>query len=310
VYYVGGTYGGTTLRDALAGAVQYLERAQKLEPNAESVLVAQSAVLDFQQDGLDHRRARSELVAVGRSLIDLYPNNPLGYFRLGVALRNEGKYGQAAEYFAKAIRLSPRSAAIKTWDWNMAFCTVWAGQDREGLEWIERTTRAAGTLPPWRLKYLSVLRAAAYARTGDLQTATRVAKELNDRYPFETWRQHYPDDPDSETNRQQVRSFMDALRAAGMRDHVDPDLDFGVAPEDGLHLEFEGKTPTTAPGVTTIGTEGLAAMAEHDKPLVIDTMTMTWYRSNPGAVGLDFNGYAGRAFPMRCSNGSSTGCAS
>jgi hypothetical protein len=29
----------------------------------------------------------------------------------------------------------------------------------------------------------------------------------------------------------------------------------------------------------------------HDrKPLVIDTMSNTWYRSVPGAVGLDFNG--------------------
>ena len=45
-----------------------------------------------------------------------------------------------------------------------------------------------------------------------------------------------------------------------MRDHVDPDADFGVAPVDVLHLEFWGKTPTTAPGVTTVNTEQLAGM--------------------------------------------------
>src|SRR5215469_5326244 len=50
------------------------------------------------------------------------------------------------------------------------------------------------------------------------------------------------------------------------------------------------KTPTTAPGVTTIGTERLVAMLEHEKPLVIDTMSWTWYRSIAGAVGLDFSG--------------------
>jgi hypothetical protein len=84
-----------------------------------------------------------------------------------------------------------------------------------------------------------------------------------------------------------------------MRDHVDPDADFGVPPDDILQpssfwnerwLYSEGKTPTTAPGVTTIGTERLAAMLEHDKPLVIDTMDGSWYRSVAGAVGLDFNG--------------------
>jgi adenylate cyclase len=73
-----------------------------------------------------------------------------------------------------------------------------------------------------------------------------------------------------------------------MRDHIDPDADFGVAPTDVLHLEFEGKTPTTVPGVTTITTEQLAGMLEDKKPLVIDTMWNTWYRSIPGAVGLGF----------------------
>jgi rhodanese-related sulfurtransferase len=79
----------------------------------------------------------------------------------------------------------------------------------------------------------------------------------------------------------------------GVRDHLDPETDFGVPSDDVLH-RFDAfspdKTPTTAPGVTTIDTEQLAAMLEHDKPLVIDTMDATWYRSIPGAVGLDLSG--------------------
>ena len=51
-----------------------------------------------------------------------------------------------------------------------------------------------------------------------------------------------------------------------------------------------GEIPTTAPGVTTVGTEQLAAMLQGQKPLVIDAMVATWYRSVPGAVGLDFHG--------------------
>jgi TolB-like protein/Tfp pilus assembly protein PilF len=290
VYYFGDAWGGAALSDAMGRAVQYLERAQALEPSSERVLVAQSDVLDWQADGLDYRRARSQVLAVGRRLIDLYPNNPIGYFRLGVLLRNEGKYDEAVGYFAKAIRLDPRRGNIKTWYWSMAYCAVRAGHDREGLGWVERTMDAAGNLPPYRAKYLSLLQAAASVRTGDLDTAKRVAKELNDRYPFETWREHGPQDKDSETARQQARSFMDALKTAGLRDHVDPDADFGVAPEDVLHLELEGKTPTTAPGVTTVATEQLEGMLHDKKPLVIDTMAWTWYRSVTGAVGLDFNG--------------------
>jgi tetratricopeptide (TPR) repeat protein len=293
VYFFGDTYGGAPHEEAMGRAVHYLERAQKLEPNAESVLVAWSQALDFQEEELDYRRARSEVTAIGRRLIDVYPNNPIGYFRLGVVLRDEGKYDEAAGYFAKAIRLSPRSPAIKTWYWSMAYCAVWAGHDREGLEWIERTMRAEGSLPPIRTKKLNIFRAVAYARTGAQETAKGLVKELKDRYPFETWRRQSPADPESETNRQQALSFMEVLRTAGMREHVDPDEDFGVAPEDVLHLEFEGKTATTAPGVTTVSTERLAEMLEHDKPLVIDSMTLTWHRSIPGAVALDFNEDAG-----------------
>src|SRR5262249_47435290 len=60
--------------------------------------------------------------------------------------------------------------------------------------------------------------------------------------------------------------------------------------DDVLHLELDGKTPTAAPGATTVGTEQVSAMLPDKKPLVIDTMEFTWYRSLPGAVGLKFNG--------------------
>jgi hypothetical protein len=81
-----------------------------------------------------------------------------------------------------------------------------------------------------------------------------------------------------------------SLKAAGNRDHLDPDMNFGVGPDDVLHEYLEGKTPTTAPGATTINTEQLSTMLPKQKPLVIDTMDASWYRSVPGAVGLDFNG--------------------
>jgi TolB-like protein/DNA-binding winged helix-turn-helix (wHTH) protein len=275
---------------AIDRAVHYLARALTLEPNAESVLGEQSQVLDYQQAGLDGRQTRSEMKAVGRKLIDLYPNNFVGYFRLGVAARNEGKYEEAAGYFAKVIRLSPRSSFIKNWYWNMAVCDVLAGYDRQGLEWADRAMAAAGQLPPYSVRLLMSARTVAYFRTGEIDSAKRLAAELNERYPFLTWRSFHPQGPDNQTEQEQLSSYQKVLKAAGLRDHLDPDADFGVPPDDALHLYLEGQTPTTAPGVTTVTTEKLTTMLEHDKPLVIDTMDATWYRSITGAVGLELNG--------------------
>ncbi len=86
---------------AMPRALQYLERAQKLEPNAESVLVAQSTVLDFQLQELDYRRVRTELRATGQKLIDLYPNNYIGYFRLGGTGTERAKVRRCSGPFRK-----------------------------------------------------------------------------------------------------------------------------------------------------------------------------------------------------------------
>jgi TolB-like protein/DNA-binding winged helix-turn-helix (wHTH) protein len=275
---------------ALGRAEQYLGRARTLDPNSEAVLGAQAAVLDWQGDGLDWRRAHAEVKAVGRKLIYSYPNQPVGYFRLAVVARQEGRYDEAVEYLARSINLNPQSATIKNLYWNIAYCNIRAGHDREGLDWADRAIVAQGDLPSLRVRLLLSARAVAYFRTGQVDTAKRLVVQLNGRYPYDTWRAYSPNDPDSEREREQIRSYQDALKEAGHRDHLDPDVDFSVTPDDVLHSELEAGTPTMAPGVTTLNTERLAAMLNNEKPLVIDTMDASWYRSVPGAVGLDFNG--------------------
>ena len=81
--------------------------------------------------------------------------------------------------------------------------------------------------------------------------------------------------------------IQDALRIAGLRDHAEPDADFGVASDNALHETLEGQTPTTVAGATTVRTEELARMLAEQKPLVIDTMWRSWHLSIPGAVGLE-----------------------
>ena len=66
-------------------AEQYLGRAKMLAPNSEAVLAAEAMVVEIRGVGLDYRRVRPEQKAVSQRLVDLYPNNPSGYFRLGVS---------------------------------------------------------------------------------------------------------------------------------------------------------------------------------------------------------------------------------
>jgi tetratricopeptide (TPR) repeat protein len=246
-------------------------------------------VLDFQGEGLDYRRTRPELKVVSQRLIDLFPSDPEGYFRRAIVGRQEGRYDEAAEDYERTIQLNPNNPSIKNLYWSMAYCRILAGRDEEGLVWVNRALAAPGPLPSIRERSLFWLRAAAHFRTGDSYTAKRLAAELNERYPFDTWRARSPNNRDSETDRARFQSVQDALKAAVNRDHLDPDTDFGVIPEDVLHGTLEGKTPTTAPGTTTVNTEQLEAMLANGKPLVIDPMDLSWGRSVPGAVGLDFN---------------------
>jgi class 3 adenylate cyclase/TolB-like protein len=281
---------------ALDRATQYLARAQALEPNSESVLAIQASVLDWQATGPDARRARNDLKTIAQRLIELYPSNFAGYFELGVVAREEGRYDEAAGYYARAILLNPRNPQIQNLYWSMAVCNISAGHDVEGLKWADRAAATPGDLPRFRVRFLLFTRMVGYYRTGDVETAKRLGAEAAQRYPMATWRGYSPADPDSETNVRQARSFQDGLKGAGMRDHNDPNADFGSPSDDALHADFEGKTPTAAPGVTTVNTGQLSAMLEQDKPLVIDTMNATWFRSVPGAIGLDFQGNVSGTF--------------
>ena len=120
--------GGLSSDVGLDEAEQYLGRAKMLAPNSEAVLAAEAMVVEYRGHGLDYRRWRPEQKAVSQRLIDLYPNNPMGYFRLGVLARREGRYDECAEYFARNIRLDPRSSYSKTAYWNMAYCLITAGR--------------------------------------------------------------------------------------------------------------------------------------------------------------------------------------
>ena len=127
---------------------------------------------------------------------------------------------------------------------------------RRGLEWADRAVVAEGAVPSDREELLLSGRTAASFRLGDVNSAKRLAGQLNDHYPFDTWRGRVPNDRNSETDRGAGPKHPGRAQSRQeMADHLDPDVDFGVAPDDVLQEPWAGKTPTTAPGVTTVNTE-------------------------------------------------------
>ena len=89
----------------------------------------------------------------------------------------------------------------------------------------------------------------------------------------------------------QIARVQEGMRLAGIRDHADEDVDFGVPPDDALHMNDEARTPTTAPGVRTMRTTDLQAFLEQHKPLVLDVNG--WGKSIPGAIALPASGIGG-----------------
>src|SRR5262249_43578023 len=135
--------------------------------------------------------------------------------------------------------------------------------------------------------------AAAFARTGQMDEAKRALSEGDRLWPYFTIRSVHPEELSSPVYAQQIRNYQAALRLAGARDHADEDADFGVPVDGSLHSEIAGRTPTEAPGARTIRTAELGALLANVRPLVIDTVSNSWGRSIPGAVGLKFSGLGG-----------------
>jgi hypothetical protein len=106
-------------------------------------------------------------------------------------------------------------------------------------------------------------------------------------------RSHFPDFPYSPVFAEQIRGYQSGLRLAGERDHADEDADFGVPADGALETRVAGPTPTGVPGAKTIRTVELVRFLAEAHPVVIDTVSNSWGRSIPGAVGLRFAGLGG-----------------
>jgi adenylate cyclase len=192
-----------------------------------------------------------------------------------------------------AIRLNPRSGLNWSRYENMGFALLLLGRDEESIVWTQRTLATNPNNDAATRAQFNLRLAAAHARLGQLDEAHRAISEANRIWPYDTVRDHYPEDPSSRVFAKQIERFQAALRLAGERDHAEEDADFGVAPDDKFRADLEGLTPTTAPGATTIRTVELERLLAERAPIVIDLLLNSWGRSIPGAVGLKRAGRGG-----------------
>ena len=193
----------------------------------------------------------------------------------------------------KAIRLSPRSGYLFNRYRDMGFASLMLGRDRDAITFLERSLAINpdnNGYHQWIYRFL----AAAYARAGQMPEAKHALAEADRLWPYDTVRMHWPDDPSSSVYAEQIRRFQDARASqASATTPMKTRISAYWLPDEVLHSEFADYTPTDAPGVNTIRTADLVRFIAEVRPVLIDTVTYSWGRSIPGAVGLRFAGLGG-----------------
>jgi tetratricopeptide (TPR) repeat protein len=118
------------------------------------------------------RQGRVEpAVAHYAEALRLKPSDPRMHFNLGALLQQEGRIDEALSHYAEALRLRPDDPQIYN---NRAL--IWAAapnsKHRDGPKAVESATHAC-KLTGWRDPGLLDTCAAAYAETGDFESAVK-----------------------------------------------------------------------------------------------------------------------------------------
>jgi tetratricopeptide (TPR) repeat protein len=270
-------------------AQELITRAEFLEPRNGKVLWARIFLLGS-QDRCD------ELIPAVRRAIDDNPTLPLIrdglHYRLGLCLMSSGRAADAISAFEQSIRDNPRNAQNYNRDLNIGYAQVFLGNYDEAVRWFRRSLVTNPDEGVWQRGNLLAAITSALALGGHSNEACATAAETMRLWPTLTARSYYRANRSNPVAIEQAERLRDGLRQAGIRDHADEAADFGLPADAVLRTEYEGHTPTTAPGAHTIGTREFAIMLEQKKPLVIDAAG-AWGNSLPGAVGLRGVGVGG-----------------
>lgn len=270
--------------DELPRAARLIADATVIDPNHPYVIEMGAVLMAAQGRYADATGAYQRL-------LHEYPNSHFAWAQLARFAIYQGHSDTAIEMVETAIDHDPTQPAIWSWYATLSFAHLMLGHHDETINWSRRALAANPENRRWTRARLNIGIAAAHARLGQFDEARNDIAEANRIWPFDTVRMHWPENPASSVYAAQIAQFQDALRLAGHRDHADEDADFGVPPDDTLHVELGGLTPLTTSGATTIRTPDLQRLVAERHAIVIDPMTYTWGRSIPGAVGLRNAGF-------------------
>jgi hypothetical protein len=174
----------------------------------------------------------------------------------------------------------------------MGYALIFLGRYDDAIPWLQRSlaVHPSNTAHNRGNAYAAI--AAAHAFADRLDEARSSATEARRLWPTLTVRGFHQVIVTHPSAVEQVSRLRDGLRVAGIRDHADEDVDWGLTTDDTLHADYEARTPSTVPGAQTIRTPDLIGLLDQRKPLVLDA-GLPWGRSIPGAVGLRGAGIAG-----------------
>jgi PQQ-dependent catabolism-associated CXXCW motif protein len=232
-----------------------------------------------------------EAIAEFERLTRLHPNSWAPYRQLGFSKLAAGLPGDAIPLLQKSIRIDPLSPYNRYSCARIGLAFLLLGQEAECIDWEQRALAAGGQGSHAWTAQCHLLKASAHALRGEHSEAHDAVAEANRLWPFATVRTPsrtvvpprglpYP------IFRAQMERWREGLRLAGLRDHVDEEAEFGIAPEATLQAGSIDLTPATIPGAAKLRTGELAKLIQEQAPVLIDVAADSWGQSLPGAVGL------------------------
>jgi len=277
------------------GNFEHMQRAGRLLAQARILEPGSPRVLNITLYWLRTVGRCAEVIEAAEHAIRIDPNRMRTetgvYNELAVCKTWTGHAEEELALQTQADQLNPRSPWKHSRYRHMGFAALMLGRDKDAIAFLQRSLaiHPEARANPWTYRML----AAAYARTGQIDEAKRWLAASDRLWPYGTVRSVYPQELSSPIYVQQMRDYQAALRLAGARDHADEDADFGTPTAGSLHGEVAGYTPVAAPGARTIRTAELVPFLADVRPLVVDTVSNSWGRSIPGAIGLKFSGLGG-----------------
>ena len=284
-----------TMPDGGWGTFENMQRAGRLLARARTIAPQSAEVLNITVLWLRTVGRCQEVIEAAQHAIQTDPNRMRMwtgvYNELAVCKIRTGHAEEAIALQAKADQLNPRSPWKYSRYRQMGLASLLLGRDEDAITLIQRSTcnesgsqgqpkSIAGLRRPMCEPARSTRQSAGWPHQTGSGPITRFAVSI-------------PQELSSPVYIQQMRDYQAALRLAGARDHADEEADFDAKSEGSLYSEVAGYTPVAAPGVPMVRTAELVPFLADVRPLVIDTVSNSWGRSIPGAIGLKFSGLGG-----------------